>query len=121
MGIAVAAGAAVLLAVVAAAAVAAVTVVARRALRVLEVAEDQLRHLRAAGEAELEAAGRDAGERLDRAVARAEAAVAAAETAARIADAALTAPVVKARAWGVGTAAAARTLRDRRALRSGSD
>ena len=54
-------------------------------------------------------------------MARAEAAVAAAETAARIADVALTAPAVKARAWGAGTAAAARTLRERRALRSGSD
>ena len=121
MGTAVAAGAVVLLAVVAVAAVTSLAVVTRRATRVLEVAEDQLRQLRVAGEAELEAAGRDAGERLDRAVARAEAAVAAAETAARIADAALTAPVVKARAWGAGTAAAARTLRDRRALRSGSD
>jgi len=95
--------------------------VARRAARALAVAEDQLRLLRAAGQAELEATGRDAGERLDRAVAQAEEAVAAAETAARIADAALAAPVVKARAWGAGTAAAARTLRERRALRSGSD
>jgi hypothetical protein len=71
--------------------------------------------------AELEAAGRDAGDRLDRAVARAEAAVAVAETAARVAEAALTAPAVKVRAWGAGSAAAARTFRDRRALRSGSD
>ena len=96
-------------------------VVARRATRALATAEDQLRRVRLAAEAELEAAGRDAGDRLDRAVLRAEAAVAAAETAARIADAALTAPVVKARAWGAGTSAAARTFRDRRALRAGSD
>jgi len=121
MGTAVAAGALALVALVAVVAVAGLLTVARRATAALAVAEDQLRLLRVAGEAELEAAGRDAGERLDRAVARAEAAVAAAETAARIADAALTAPVVKARAWGAGTAAAARTLRERRALRSGSD
>ena len=121
MGTAVAAGAAALLAVVAVVAVVALVTVSRRATRALEVAEDQLRLLRAAGEAELDAAGRAAGERLDLAVARAEAAVAAAETAARIADAALTVPVVKARAWAAGTTAAARTLRDRRALRSGSD
>lgn len=99
----------------------AVAVVARRALRALARSEDQLVQLRQAGVAELEAAGRDAGDRLDLAVARAEAAVAVAETAARIAEAALTAPAVKARAWGAGTAAAARTFRDRRALRSGSD
>lgn len=113
-----AAAAALLIAVVA---VVVLGVTARRATRALSVAEEQLRHLRLAAEAELEAAGRDAGDRLDRAVLRAEAAVAAAETAARIADAALTAPVVKARAWGAGTAAAARTLRERRALRAGSD
>lgn len=114
----VAAAAALVIALVA---VAALSVTARRATRAMRTAEDQLRLLRLAAEAELEAAGRDAGDRLDRAVARAEAAVAAAETAARIADAALTAPVVKARAWGAGTAAAARTFRDRRALRAGSD
>jgi hypothetical protein len=102
-------------------AVVALVVVARRATRALHVAEAQLRSLRLTAVAELEAAGRDAGERLDRAVARAEAAVAAAETAARIADAALTAPAVKVRAWGAGTAAATRTFRERRALRSGSD
>jgi len=103
------------------AALALLGLVTRRALRSLAVAEDRLRQLGATGQAELEAAGRDALERLDRAVAGAEAAVAVAETAARIAEAALTAPVVKARAWGVGTATAARTFRDRRALRSGSD
>ena len=108
-------------AVVSLSAVLVLTVVARRANRAMTVAEEQLRMMRAAGEAELDAAGREAGERLDRAVARAEAAVAAAETAARIADAALAAPVLKARAWGAGTAAAARTLRERRALRSGGD
>lgn len=113
-----AAGAALLIAVVA---VVVLGVVARRAVRALGIAEDQVRRLRESAEAELELAGRDAGDRLDRAVARAEVAVAAAETAARIADAALTAPVVKARAWGAGTAAAARTLRERRALRAGSD
>ena len=115
---AVAASMAVLVALVA---VVLLSVMTRRATRALRTAEEQLRQLGGAAAAELEAAGRDAGERLDRAVARAEAAVAAAETAARIADAALTAPVVKARAWGAGTAAAARTFRDRRALRSGSD
>jgi hypothetical protein len=107
--------------VIAVAAVVILVVVARRALRVLAAAEEQLARLRLSAEAELEAAGRDAGERMDRAVMRAEAAVAAAETAARIADAALTAPAVKARAWGAGSAAAARTFRDRRALRAGSD
>ena len=110
--------AALLVAVVA---VVALSVVARRATRALRTAEEELRLLRRAAEVELEAAGRDAGDRLDRAVARAEAAVAAAETASRIADAALTAPAVKVRSWGAGTAAAARTFRDRRALRSGSD
>ncbi len=107
--------------VVALVAVITLGIVARRAIQALSTAEDQLRTLRRTAEAELEAAGRDAGERLDRAVLRAEAAVAAAETAARIADAALTAPAVKARAWGAGTAAATRTFRERRALRSGSD
>jgi hypothetical protein len=118
MAAGIAAGAALLVAVVA---VVVLGIVARRATRALCVAEEQIRRLRASAEAELEAAGRDAGERLDRAVVRAEAAVTAAETASRIADAALTAPVVKARAWGAGTAAAARTLRERRALRAGSD
>ena len=112
------AAAALLIAVVAVVVLVGIT---RRATRALLVAEEQLRMLRLTAESELEAAGRDAGERLDRAVARAEAAVAAAETAARIADAALTAPAVKVRAWGAGTAAATRTFRDRRALRSGSD
>lgn len=118
MGAVVAAFAAAVIALVA---VVALGVMARRATRAMHVAEDELRLLRRAAEAELEAAGRDAGDRLDRAVARAEAAVAAAETAARIADAALTAPAVKARAWGAGTAAATRTFRERRALRAGSD
>ena len=113
--------AAVALLTLAVVAVAVLGLVTRRALRSLAVAEERLQQLGATGQAELEAAGRDALDRLDRAVARAEAAVAVAETAARIAEAALTAPVVKARAWGVGTAAAARTFRDRRALRSGSD
>ena len=113
-----AAGAALLVAGVA---VVVLGLVARRATRALAAGEDQLRQLRRAAEAELQAVGRDAGERLDLAVARAEAAVAAAETAARIADAALTAPVVKARAWGAGTAAATRTFRERRSLRAGSD
>ena len=112
------AAAAVLIALVA---VVTLTVVARRATRALAVAEEPLRLLRAAAVEELDSAGRRAGERLDRAVERAEVAVAAAETAARIADAALTAPVVKARAWGAGTAAATRTFRERRALRAGSD
>jgi len=116
-----AAAALVAVTVVALLAVAALVVVARRALRALARAEDQLGQLRRAAVAELEAAGRDAGDRLDRAVARAEAAVAVAETAARIAEAALTAPAVKVRAWGAGSAAAARTFRDRRALRSGND
>ena len=107
--------------VVALVAVVALGVLTRRATQALSTAEEQLRILRLTAEAELEAAGRDAGDRLDRAVLRAEAAVAAAETAARIADAALTAPAVKARAWGAGTAAAARTFRERRALRTGSD
>ncbi len=102
-------------------AIGALAVVARRALRALAQAEDQLGQHRWAAVAELEAAGRDAGDRLDRAVARAETAVAVAETAARVAEAALTAPAVKVRAWGAGSAAAARTFRDRRALRSGSD
>jgi len=106
---------------IALAAVVALSLTTRRATRALSAAEGELRALRAAAVAELESAGRDAGERLDRAVARAEAAVAAAETAARIADAALTAPAVKVRAWGAGSAAAARTFRERRALRSGSD
>lgn len=113
-----AAAAAVVVAVVA---VLTLFLVTRRAVRALTAAEEQMRLMRLAGEAELEAVGRDAGDRLDRAVARAESAVAAAETAAMIADAAFTAPVVKARAWGAGAAAAARTFRDRRALRSGSD
>ncbi|MEO5678776.1 MAG: hypothetical protein ABIS47_03820 [Acidimicrobiales bacterium] len=113
--------AALAVAAVAVFAVASVSVVARRAMRALGVAEDQLRRLRTAGETEVEALGREAGERLDRAVARAEAAVAVAETAARIAEVALTAPVVKARAWGAGAATAARTFSDRRALRRGSD
>ena len=115
---ALAAAAAMLIALVA---VVTLTVVARRATRALAVAEDQLRLLRTAAADELESVGRHAGERLDRAVERAETAVAAAETASRIADAALTTPVVKARAWGAGTAAAARTFRERRALRAGSD
>lgn len=114
----IAAGCAGLIALVA---VVALVVTTRRATRTLRAAEEQVRELGRTAVAELDAVGRDAADRLDRAVARAEAAVAAAETAARIADAALTAPVVKARAWGAGTAAAARTLRDRRALRAGSD
>jgi len=115
---AVAAGAAL---VIALAAIVVLLVTANRAFKTMGAVADELRQLRQAAVAELESVGRDAGDRLDRAVARAEGAVAAAETAARIADAALTAPVVKARAWGAGTAAAARTFRDRRALRSGSD
>ena len=115
---ALAAAAAVLVALVA---VVTLTVVARRSTRALAVAEEQLRQLRTAAVDELESVGRDAGDRLDRVVAQAEMAVAAAETAARIADAALTAPVVKVRAWGAGTAAASRTFRERRALRAGSD
>jgi hypothetical protein len=118
MAAALAAAAAVVVAVVA---VVALVVLTRRAGRAMATAEDQLRRLRVAAETELQVVGRDAGDRLDHAVARAEAAVAAAETASRIADAALTAPVVKARAWSAGTAAAARTFRERRALRSGSD
>lgn len=112
---------AVIVALVALVAVVALAVVARRALRALAVAEKELRALRVAGQAELEALGRDAADRLDLAVRRGEAAMASAEMAARMAELALTAPVAKARAWGVGTAAAARTFRDRRALRSGSD
>lgn len=118
MAAGIAAGVALSIALVA---VVALTVVTRRATRALRVAEEQLRVLSAAAVAELAAVGRDASDRMDFAVERAEAAVVAAETAARIADALLTAPVVKARAWGAGTAAAARTFRDRRALRSGSD
>lgn len=102
-------------------AIVALAVVARRSLRALAGAEGELRRLRATGQDELSALGRDAADRLDRAVARAEAAVAVAETAARIAELALTVPAVKARAWGAGTAAAARTFRDRRGLRSGGD
>ncbi len=114
----VAAGAALGIALVA---VLALVVISRRAAKAMRAAEDQVCRLGQAAVAELEAVGLDAAERLDRAVARAEAAVASAETAARIADAALTAPVVKARAWSAGTAAAARTFRERRSLRAGSD
>jgi len=108
-------------AIVALVAIVGLAMVTRRATRALRTAEDQLRQIGRSAVTEMEAVGRDAGDRLDRAVVRAEAAVAAAETASRLADSVLTAPAVKARAWGAGTAVAVRTFRKRRALRPGSD
>jgi len=90
---------------------------AERAARAAEGRIDEaLSHL-----GEVAAAAADGLARLDAAAVRAEHAVATAEAAVRLADLAITAPAVKARAWGAGGAAAARTFRDRRALRSGSD